>query len=54
MVVGEFAKVWMIELLLHDKACPDLTPKCLETSETSEMNELYNGYLRFSGAIDSV
>ena len=33
---------------------PYLTPKCLETSETSEMNELYSGYLRFSGAIDSV
>lgn len=35
-------------------ADPDLTPKCLETSETGEMNEIYSGYLRFSGTIDSV
>ena len=33
---------------------PDLTPKCLEASETSETDEIYSGYLRFGNAIDSV
>ena len=45
MDIGGFAKVLMIELLMHDKR---------ETSETSEMNEIYSGYLRFYGTIDSV
>ena len=33
---------------------PDLTPKVLEMSETSEMNEIYSGYLRFYDTTDSV
>ena len=54
MGVGGFAKVLMIKLLMYDKLAPDLTPKCLEASETNETDEIYNGYLGFGNAIDSV
>ena len=37
-----------------DNTDPDLTPKVLETSETSEMNEIYSGYLIPYSTIDSV
>ena len=36
------------------KLDPDLTPKVLETSETGENGEIYSGYLRLHGTIDSV
>ena len=36
------------------KLDPDLTPKVLETSETSETDEIYGGYLRFCNTTDSV
>lgn len=33
---------------------PDLPPKCLEASETSETDEIYSGSLRLDDTIDSV
>ena len=33
---------------------PDLTPKVLETSETSETEDIYSGYLRLYNTINRV
>ena len=55
MDVGRFAKVLMIKLLMYEvRVDHDLTPKCLEVSETSETDEIYSGYLRLCNTIDSV
>ena len=54
MDVGGFAKVLMIKLLCMIRLDPDLTPKVLETSETGENGEIYSGYLRLRGTIDSL
>lgn len=35
-------------------ADPDLTPKVLETVETSETDEIYGGYVRFDSTMGSV
>ena len=45
----------VIGLLLNRKLSdPSLTPKVLEASETNETDEIYSGYLRLCGTIDSV
>ena len=40
--------------MMHDAVGPNLTPKVIETSETGGNDEIYSGYLRLCGTIDSV
>ena len=45
----------MIKLLMYEvRVDHDLTPKCLEVSETSETDDIYSVYLRLYATIDGV
>ncbi len=46
----------MVSGLLLNRQLPDpsLTPKYFEASDITEIGEIYSGYLRLRGTIDSV